>query len=227
MDDLRSEVNALKDQLKNEVDRYRRLQEQVDQLRSKAEEDQHRHVDVDQEGTGLSEYARLNLNSLPPLFGIGRPWITTFFSFRRGSSFTAIGTPITYDVIDANVGGTVNASSGVFTAPRAGYYYFSFQGVKDPSGNALLVAMYKNGARVTTSYGIAVPYAPLSIQSAQILKVGETVSFQLIGTGSLYDDGSAYFTRFIGFSVALFWDPSLSWLQFSEIIRTYFILGRE
>jgi hypothetical protein len=64
---------------------------------------------------------------------------------------------------------------------------------------------------LTTSYGTAASYSPLSIQELLVLSAGDTVSIQLqipsgqnsTTTGTLYEDGSSYFTRFTGFSIAL------------------------
>ena len=200
---LKEEVGDLKQQLKSESERNRRLEQQMDQLKQST---------IKQETFGeeesISQYARFN-GALTTALGLGRPWVRTFFSFRKSSSFTATGTPITYDITDANVGSTV--SSGIFTAPRAGYYYFSFNGVSDASVNPVNAALVKNGNPLTTSFGTAASYSPLSIQELLILNPGDKVSIQLqipsgqnsSTTGTLYEDGSSYFTRFTGFSIAL------------------------
>jgi len=205
---LNTEVGDLKQQLKSETERNRRLEQQVDQLKqsvTKQEERQQQEFGHDHD---MSQYARFN-GLVTTALGLGRPWVKTFFSFRKSSSFTSTGTPITYDVTDANVGSTV--SSGIFTAPRSGYYYFSFNGVSDASVYPVNAALVKNGNILTTTYGTAASYSPLSIQELLVLSAGDTVSIQLqipsgqnsTTTGTLYEDGSSYFTRFTGFSIAL------------------------
>ena len=137
---LNEEVNELKDQVRSESERNRRLEQQVNQLKqSVARQQEQQEFGADD---NISQYARLN-GLVTTALGLGRPWVKTFFSFRKTSSFATLQTPITYEITDSNVGSTV--SSGVFTAPRAGYYYFSFNGITDGSVNTLNAALVKNG----------------------------------------------------------------------------------
>ena len=207
---LNEEMSDLKQQLKSETERNRHLEQKVDQLKQSItkQEERQRQQELFDEDSGMSQYARLN-GLVTKALGLGRPWVKTFFSFRKSSSFTATGTPITYDITDANIGSTV--SSGIFTAPRSGYYYFSFNGVSDASVFPVNAALVKNGAIYTTSYGTAASYSLLSIQELMVLNANDEISIQLqipsgqnsSTTGTLYEDGSSYFTRFTGFSVAL------------------------
>jgi len=202
---LKEEVKELKDKLHTETERNHLLQNRVSQLeqslnnnKMKAEEDDHY----------ITEYAQLN-GALSSALGIGRPWVRTFFSFRKTSSFSALSTPITYEITDANVGDTVSA--GVFTAPRAGYYFFSFDGVNDGGLYPVNVVLVKNGSVQRTSYGSASTLSRLALQDAWVLSAGDTISIQLApvfghnssNTGSLYEDGSSYYTRFLGYSIVL------------------------
>ena len=171
---LNEEVNELKDQVRSESERNRRLEQQVNQLKqSVARQQEQQEFGADD---NISQYARLN-GLVTTALGLGRPWVKTFFSFRKTSSFATLQTPITYEITDSNVGSTV--SSGVFTAPRAGYYYFSFNGITDGSVNTLNAALVKNGNIYTTAFGTAASYSPLSIQELLVLSPGDTVSVQL------------------------------------------------
>ena len=206
---LNEQVDDLKQQLKSETERNRRLEQQVDQLKQSVAKQEERQREQDfGEDQGISQYARFN-GLVTTALGLGRPWIKTFFSLRKSSSFASTGTPITYEVTDANVGSTI--SSGIFTAPRSGYYYFSFNGVTDASVYPVNAALIKNGGVYTTAYGTASSYSPLSIQELMVLNANDAISIQLqipsgqnsSTTGTLYEDGSSYFTRFTGFSIAL------------------------
>jgi len=203
---LKDEVSDLKGKLLTESNRNHRLQDQVSQLeqslaKKKTEESS-------SEDDYISEYARLN-GALSTALGLGRPWVKTFFSFRKTSSFSSISTPITYEITDANIGNTV--TSGVFTAPRAGYYFFSFNGVTDLGTYPVNVVLIKNGGIQRTSYGSPASLSRIVLQDALILSAGDTVSVQLnivsgqnkSTTGSLYEDGSSYYTRFLGYSIVL------------------------
>jgi len=215
---LNDEVKDLKSKLRTETDRNRRLQDRVSQL-----SDQHKssltNNNLYKTGDGssatdgihnISEYARLNGALSTALGTLGRPWVRTFFSFRKTSSFSSLSTPITYEITDANVGNTVRA--GVFTAPRAGYYFFSFNGVTNGGLYPVNAVLIKNGSVQRTSYGSASNLSRLALQDALILSAGDTVSIQLsivsgqnsTTTGRLYEDGSSYYTRFLGYSIVLF-----------------------
>lgn len=209
---LNEEVNDLKEQVQSESERGRKLEQQVNQLKQSVAIRQESNYQQQEDfgGDDVSQYARFN-GLVTTALGLGRPWVKTFFSLRKIYSFNATGTPITYKVVDANVGSTINAATGIFTAPRAGYYYFSFNGITDGTVNPVNAALVKNGNIYTTSYGSSAAYSPLSIQELLVLSPGDTISIQLeipsgqtaSTTGTLYEDGKSYFTRFNGFSIVL------------------------
>ena len=93
---LNDEVQDLKSQLKSESERGRRLEQQVNQLKhvGSSLHAQHNYDPID---PAVSEYARLN-GALTSALGLGRPWVRTFFSFRKILNFTSYNTPITYKV---------------------------------------------------------------------------------------------------------------------------------
>ncbi|EFX74254.1 hypothetical protein DAPPUDRAFT_252097 [Daphnia pulex] len=71
------------------------------------------------------------------------------FYVQRNSSFFPTGTPITFDRVWVNEGNAMNVTSGIFTAPNAGTYFFSFTGLASyPANNGtswLDVTLYLNG----------------------------------------------------------------------------------
>ena len=78
------------------------------------------------------------------------------------------------------MGAAMNLATGVFTTPRDGVYQFDFSGVKDSSGNRLLVYLRLNGAYIGAGYGSRpTPYVTAVIQSTLQLKKGDRVDLYL------------------------------------------------
>ncbi len=84
---------------------------------------------------------------------------------------------LTFDRLITNVGGGMNLETGVFTAPRAGIYTFSFSILKHPYVfDFLEVSLRLNGVRVGHSgAGSGMITAPVTLQSVLRLKKGDRV----------------------------------------------------
>jgi hypothetical protein len=133
------------------------------------------------------------------------------FYVQRNSSFSTSGTPIPFDLARVNEGNAMNLTSGIFTAPTTGIYFFSFTGLtyfRDASGSSsvyLLVDLYLNGGRIGSGYvsesnTVAGQNSPLTLQSTLNLKKGDqvwiTINWQ--STGAYLYDASYHFTHFTG-----------------------------
>ncbi len=133
------------------------------------------------------------------------------FYVQRNSSFNTTGTPILFDLAVVNEGNAMNLTSGIFTAPRPGIYYFSFTGVARlfPSSSNqhanFYSRLYLNGnrigsSRVQESNGPVNQYSVLSLQSTLNLKKGDQLWVQMEYSPALYlsEDGG-HLTHFTGF----------------------------
>jgi hypothetical protein len=109
-----------------------------------------------------------------------------------------------------NEGNAMDLTSGKFTAPRPGTYFFSFAGTArlySSSSVSFYSHLILNGNRIASSYvyestAPVHQYSPLTSQSTLNLKKDDRVWMEITITGgsssSLYDGGNHY-THFTGF----------------------------
>ncbi|XP_046458845.1 uncharacterized protein LOC124205446 isoform X2 [Daphnia pulex] len=123
------------------------------------------------------------------------------FYVQRNSPFNTINTPIPFDLAVVNEGNAMDLSSGKFTAPRPGIYFFSFAGLARLKSELLVwfwSSLYLNGNRIGESHveerNVPVDqYSPLTLQSTLNLKKGDRV-WMMIG----YSGSDSYLVEFEG-----------------------------
>jgi hypothetical protein len=106
------------------------------------------------------------------------------FHVQKNDSFDELGTPIPFDFARVNQGNAMNLTSGTFTAPLPGIYFFTFGGIaKFTSSNSsayLEVALHLNGeqigfALVEEENVVSHQYSQLTLQSTLNLKKDDRV----------------------------------------------------
>ena len=70
-----------------------------------------------------------------------------FDAVRSGGNVSA-GNIIHYNTVNVNNGNHYNSSNGRFTAPVAGFYFFSYGTIKNGTNNVTRLHIYKNGSRI-------------------------------------------------------------------------------
>ncbi|XP_046459432.1 uncharacterized protein LOC124205909 [Daphnia pulex] len=124
--------------------------------------------------------------------------------------FTSTGTPITYELTQVNEGNAMDLSSGKFTAPRPGIYFFSFTALSRlPSSSKLVhfsISLYLNGrsiglAFVEEYYTLDGQNEQVTIQSTLKLAKGDKVWAQIssMSQGVKLTDYDGQYTHFTGF----------------------------
>ena len=121
-----------------------------------------------------------------------------YFHVQRNSTYTLNGTTIPFQIERMNVGGGRNITSGIFTAPKSGIYFFAFIAIKDWLVDVVLdVDLYHNSNSITRADGTHVQgLLTATLSSTLSLKSGDRISLQLT-TGQLYD-ASIHHTNFNG-----------------------------
>ena len=121
-----------------------------------------------------------------------------YFHVQRNEPYTLNGTTIPFQIEQLNVGGGMDITSGIFTVPKSGIYFFSFTGIKTPPADRQLdIDLYHNSNRITKAYGTPVTGSfTVTLSSTLSLKSGDQVSLRL-NAGELQEN-SAHHTNFNG-----------------------------
>jgi hypothetical protein len=107
---------------------------------------------------------------------------------QRSDRFSKLNTTIPFDVALVNIGNAMNLTTGIFTAPRAGTYFFSFTGLAEfptfPSLLFLGVDLFLNGNLIGRGFvededTVAGQFSPIVLQSTLNLLPGDQIWLQM------------------------------------------------
>ena len=130
--------------------------------------------------------------------------VPTYFYVKKNSRFGTPNIPIPFEVAVLNIGEAFDLSSGIFTAPRTGTYFFSFIGLPEfPTSSTLsqmLIALFRNGNAVglgvsEEANSLQSQNEQLSIQSTLTLNAGDKIWVEITSVGAgifLHDDNRNY-----------------------------------
>jgi len=116
------------------------------------------------------------------------------------NTFKEVGKIVPFDRILVNQGNGLSSSNkGVFTAPRAGIYHFTFKGnnwgLSVLNTKLLMIEMRHNGLAVGDT---AAPIGLLHVHATLKLKAGDKISIFKATAGDLYTDLKTPDTHFSG-----------------------------
>ena len=122
--------------------------------------------------------------------------MSVYFYVQRKTTFRKWYIPVQFDIERLNVGGAMDLSSGIFTAPRSGQYFFSFSG-HSVNGNTH-AGLYRNNVIVGDSYG-RTQRTTLSMESILNLQKGDKITIK-ISWGDIYDNASSDYGPYTHFT---------------------------
>jgi len=109
------------------------------------------------------------------------------FFVQRNTDWSTPSTPMTFQVVRLNVGNAMDISSGIFTATKAGTYYFAFSAQKTGTSTFTFVYLRLNGNTVGIADFTQGSYYSSSIHATLKLKVNDEVTLVLT-SGTIYDN---------------------------------------
>ncbi|VDI16149.1 Hypothetical predicted protein [Mytilus galloprovincialis] len=108
---------------------------------------------------------------------------------------------IKFDKIVTNIQNGYNPTTGIFTAPVAGVYLFSYT-VVSAAGKYLHVYLSHNNTKQQTTWMKGSQYETGTADIILILKKGDQVAVKVHGSNTVYSDGRNLFSSFSGFLIA-------------------------
>ena len=119
---------------------------------------------------------------------------------KSGGNF---GGRITYDSSAVNFESALNLTSGVFTAPSSGTYYFSFSALTGSSRGKTTVTVYKKGVKAfeINERNVDGTMHSFSYSWVEPLNAGDTIVLD-VTSHKLYVSGT-YSVVFNGFSLVI------------------------
>jgi len=122
----------------------------------------------------------------------------TFFGVKKdnGVDVSATTYPVIFNNAYYNTGSAYNGTTGLFTAPVAGRYFFQIEGLSTLS-TVLEMSLFVNGGYFLSGRNVGSAYASTAYCTAIIqLNASDTVGVQIAG-GTMYGSGFNQFTGYL------------------------------
>jgi hypothetical protein len=116
-----------------------------------------------------------------------------YFYVQTNVHHSTVNTAIPFEVTRTNVGKAMNPSTGIFTAPRPGKYFFTYSGISNADYSH--IELHLNGVLMGTAYSGSYT-ATFSHHATLQLSQGDQIRLFLT-LGAVYGDGRL-FTSFVG-----------------------------
>ena len=118
------------------------------------------------------------------------------FHVQRSESFSKVNVPIPYNVIVTNNGNGMNRTTGTFTAPVTGLYFFAWNGLAQNKGATIVSLLLNDYRTLGSAFGQSTNFG-LNIHAIVDLKKDDQVAAKIITGPTLYDNDDRQ-TNFIG-----------------------------
>jgi hypothetical protein len=116
-----------------------------------------------------------------------------YFYVQTNVHHSTVNTAIPFEVTRTNVGNAMNPSTGIFTAPRPGKYFFTYSGISNADYSH--IELHLNGVLMGTAYSGSYT-ATFSHHATLQLSQGDQIRLFLT-LGAVYGDGRL-FNSFVG-----------------------------
>jgi hypothetical protein len=129
-------------------------------------------------GTNNIERMRINTSG-----HVTMPYQPAFYAYRAGATFSTSATEFIFDATRLNRGSHYNTTTGRFTAPVAGAYFFSATGLPNSALNAAFLRIFKNNGTWSCSTYVINADQSVSLSVVMDMAAGDYASVYVASDG--------------------------------------------